>query len=501
MDKIENPILDNESIKEESAQWDLWKRVLIVAFCTAILGEMKLNSATLGGTQEFGLGIIAFSFALLFWKDMGIFVTAFFTGMTVILIKAVTLLPLAGSNDMVELALKLNWPILGYYVANAFVQTGADIRHNVEKPAYVITWLFLSDLLATFLEMVLRNEQAALAAGFPTLREMMYAAAFRTAITVAFFYIIRRRQLVEQAEQERAKYEDLLMLLNGLHAEAFFLKKSAGDIEKTMAKAYALYRVLQDKQKEYERGDKLTLDALDVAKDIHEIKKDYQRIVAGIEKLITAENLGEDMALEDIVNIIFSTNDSYAKRLKKEIVFTSQLNYRFRTGEYHSLISVINNLISNAVEANELSPGHIQIGSNLIGWHIFITVTDDGPGIDQDDQQIIFAPGYTTKFSGNGMQSTGIGLTHVQSIVRSLGGEVTVESRKGLTEFKLMIPRDSLEKMLNSEQVEAEERKKAAEKSKNLLPSEGSLRTFSKDYRNKPRTPVDHSSTDLDIKE
>ena len=86
MDKIENPILDNESIKEESAQWDLWKRVLIVAFCTAILGEMKLNSATLGGTQEFGLGIIAFSFALLFWKDMVIFVSSFFSGMTVILI-------------------------------------------------------------------------------------------------------------------------------------------------------------------------------------------------------------------------------------------------------------------------------------------------------------------------------------------------------------------------------------------------------------------------------
>ena len=499
MEKIEVSVHETE--KENGSQWELWKRVLVVSFCTAILGEMKLNPATLGGTQEFGLGIIAFSFALLFWKDMGIFVTAFFTGMTVILIKAVALFPLAGSSDLVEMALKLNWPILGYYVANAFVQTGADIRHNVEKPAYVITWLFLSDLLATFLEMVLRNEQAALAAGFPTLREMIYAAAFRTAITVAFFYIIRRRQMVELAEQEKAKYEDLLMLLNGLHAEAFFLKKSAGDIEKTMAKAYALYRTLQNKQKEYERGDKLTLEALDVAKDIHEIKKDYQRIVAGIEKLITSENLGEDMGLEDIVAIIFSTNDSYAKRLQKEIVFTSQLSYRFRTKEYHSLISILNNLVSNAVEANELSPGHIQISSTVIGWHIFLTVTDDGPGIEEIDQQIIFAPGYTTKFSGNGMQSTGIGLTHVQSIVQSLGGEVSVESKKGLTIFKLMIPRESLERMLNSDQVAEAERKKEEERKKNKLPSEGSLQTFSKNYRVQPRAERPEDPYEVQSKE
>jgi two-component system sensor histidine kinase YcbA len=500
MDKIET--LSREAEKENGVQWELWKRVLIVSFCTAILGEMKLNPATLGGTQEFGLGIIAFSFALLFWKDMGIFITAFFTGMTVILIKAIFLLPSAQTSDLVELALKLNWPILGYYITNAFVQTAADIRHNVEKPTYVAAWLFLSDLLATFLEMVLRNEQVALAAGFPTLREMAYAAAFRTAIIVAFFYIIRRRQIVELAEQEKAKYEDLLMLLNGLHAEAFFLKKSAGDIEKTMAKAYALYRTLQNKQKEYERGDKLTLDALDVAKDIHEIKKDYQRIVAGIEKLITAENLGEDMGLEDIISIIFSTNDSYAKRLQKEIVFTSQLNYRFRTKEYHSLISILNNLVSNAVEANELSPGHIQITSRVIGWHIFLTVTDDGPGIEEMDQQIIFAPGYTTKFSGNGMQSTGIGLTHVHSIVQSLGGEVTVESKKGLTAFHLMIPRESLENMLNSEQVEEEEeRKKDEERKKSKLPSEGSLQTFSKNYRNPPKQVRSDDDVEPEVKE
>lgn len=483
MDKTQLNVPETEVTRDSSSSLELWKRVLLVALATAVMGELKLNPQTVGGTQEFGLGIVAFSVALLFWKDMGIFITGFFTGMTVILIKALTLIPLAGTHDLVELALRLNWPILAYYISNAFVQTGADLRSNVDKPAYITTWLFLADLLSTFLEMVLRGEVEALAAGFPTLRQMVYSAAFRTAITVAFFYIIRRRQIVEQAELEKAKYEGLLMLLNGLHAEAFFLKKSAGDIETTMAKAYALYRTLQNKQKEYERGDKLTLEALDVAKDIHEIKKDYQRIVSGIEKLMTSEDLGPTMSLEEIVRIIFSTNDSYAKRMGKEIVFSSQLNYHFITEEYHSLISVLNNLVSNAVEANEISPGHIQIGSKVVGWHIYITVTDDGPGIDELDQQLIFAPGFTTKFSGDGMQSTGIGLTHVQSLIKSMGGEVTLESKKGLTIFKLMIPRDAMEKMLNAEQVAEIERRRLEEQERIKLPSEGSLQTFAKDYK------------------
>ncbi len=485
MEKIELPTAEIESSKETNPQrWEAWKRILAVAFCTAILGEMKLTPSQLGGSQEFGLGIIAFSFALLFWQDLDILNTGFFTGMTVILIKAVQLFPVAVNTDLVEMALKLNWPVLCYYLTNASILIGADVRHNVEKPAYIATWLFLADFLATFIELVVRGEQEALNAGFPTVVQMVYAAVFRTAITVAFFYIIRRRQMEERAIQDKVKYEDLLMLLNGLHAEAFFLRKSAGDIEKTMGKAYALYRVLQDKQKEYERGDKLTLEALDIAKDIHEIKKDYQRIVAGLDKLISEENLGADMSLEEIVEIICSTNDSYAKRLGKDIVLTSQLNYHFRTAQYHSIISILNNLVSNAIEANEIAPGHIQIASSLIGWHIFITVTDDGPGIEEMDQQIIFAPGYTTKFSGDGMQSTGIGLTHVQSISRSLGGEISVTSKKGLTVFTLMVPRNAIEIVLNSEQVAAAEAlKKKAEEEKSKGLQGGSLQTFSKDYQ------------------
>lgn len=483
---MENPNLILEEIEEHKKSpndWPAWRRILLIAIATAFMGELKLNPQTVGVAQEFGLGIVAFSFSLLFWKDLSIFVTAFYTGMALVVFKALTLLPLAGTQSLIELALYLNWPILAYYITNAFVQTGADLRENVDKPAYVTTWLFLADFLATFVEMVLRGEQEALAAGFPTFRQMVYSAAFRTAMTVAFFYIVRRRQIVEQAEHEKAKYEGLLMLLNGLHAEAFFLKKSAADIETTMAKAYALYRTLQNKQKEYERGDTLTLEALDVAKDIHEIKKDYQRIVSGIEKLMTAEDLGPNMSLEEIVRIIFSTNDSYARRMGKEIVFSSQLNYHFTTEEYHSIISVLNNLVSNAVEASEISPGHIQIGSQLIGWHIFITVTDDGPGIDELDQELIFAPGFTTKFSGDGMQSTGIGLTHVQSLIKSMGGEITVESKRGLTIFKLMIPREAMEKMLNAEQVEEQERRRMEEleRLKRLaLPSDGGFQPLIK---------------------
>lgn len=270
-------------------------------------------------------------------------------------------------------------------------------------------------------------------------------ALFRTFMVGGLYYMIRRQQQEQLSLQEREKYEELLLLLTGLYTEAFFLRKSSGDIENTMAKGYALYRELKQMGPELgPNGNRLSQQALDVAKDIHEIKKDYQRIVSGIDKLIEVGDQGEVITLDELIRIVMATNSSYAGKQGKNIHFETELDYRFRTGAYHSLISVLNNLVSNAVEAID-DEGTITIKSYLIGWHVFILVHDTGEGIDEADQQIIFAPGYTTKFSGSGLQSTGIGLTHVQSIVKSLGGEVRLNSRRGDTTFTLILPRNRVE--------------------------------------------------------
>jgi len=67
---------------------------------------------------------------------------------------------------------------------------------------------------------------------------------------------------------------------------------------------------------------------------------------------------------------------------------------------------------------------------------LFISVRDNGGGIEVDDIDKIFMPFYTKKAEG-----LGIGLSIVQKVAMAHGGTVDVESKKGHgSTFRLFLP-------------------------------------------------------------
>ena len=72
------------------------------------------------------------------------------------------------------------------------------------------------------------------------------------------------------------------------------------------------------------------------------------------------------------------------------------------------------------------------------GLHVRFCVSDTGVGIAEDALARIFDPFFTTKPQGEG---TGLGLSVIRSIVRSLGGAIEVTSRVGEgTRFDVYVP-------------------------------------------------------------
>ncbi|UCF20292.1 MAG: GHKL domain-containing protein [Gemmatimonadota bacterium] len=93
------------------------------------------------------------------------------------------------------------------------------------------------------------------------------------------------------------------------------------------------------------------------------------------------------------------------------------------------------NLIDNALYAIPES-GRIDIIARRELDRVVVRVVDNGLGIPTDTQERIFDPFFTTKPPGEG---TGLGLDMTRRLVRRYHGDITVESRPGLTEFRVSL--------------------------------------------------------------
>jgi len=105
------------------------------------------------------------------------------------------------------------------------------------------------------------------------------------------------------------------------------------------------------------------------------------------------------------------------------------------------LQQVFLNLITNAVDAHDGKPyGTIRISTRSDDQKggVKIVFADTGSGIPKENLKKIFDPFFTTKPVGKG---TGLGLSTCYSIIKGLGGEITVKSEVGEgTEFTLSLP-------------------------------------------------------------
>ncbi|MBJ7277108.1 sensor histidine kinase [Marinobacter salarius] len=108
------------------------------------------------------------------------------------------------------------------------------------------------------------------------------------------------------------------------------------------------------------------------------------------------------------------------------------------------LVSVLGNLIDNALEATRHQTGEggrVQLSMTDLGHELIFEVEDQGPGIPEDSQQKIFEKGVTTK---QGTEQHGYGLHLVRQFLNRWGGSITVENLPGVgSRFTLYLPKTS----------------------------------------------------------
>jgi two-component system, CitB family, sensor kinase len=104
------------------------------------------------------------------------------------------------------------------------------------------------------------------------------------------------------------------------------------------------------------------------------------------------------------------------------------------------VLTVVGNLIDNAIDAAALAPAPREVELTLVTAEtgLLIRVRDTGPGVPHDMREQIFTDGVTTKSSMTGARR-GLGLALVRQIVEGLGGMASVGQDGGAV-FTAVLP-------------------------------------------------------------
>jgi len=106
-------------------------------------------------------------------------------------------------------------------------------------------------------------------------------------------------------------------------------------------------------------------------------------------------------------------------------------------GDRSQLATALDNLITNARRYGG-DQATIEVDATVQGTVTGFEVRDNGPGISEANQALVFERFFTTHRNAGG---TGLGLALVAAVCRAHGGDVRVESRPGRTVFRVELPR------------------------------------------------------------
>ncbi|USG64947.1 sensor histidine kinase [Brevibacillus ruminantium] len=407
----------------------------IIMLATAFFGEMKVNP--FGGSFRFSLGIAAFFFGLIWFQSVPVLLTGFLTG-TFILGFRVALDVLVDYRTVAD-SFFVHLPSAFYYFSFSLLIHLIRARKYLEFPLLLGLVGASVDFLSNVVELQVR--QMISDTPLLTLESafiLLFFGALRSFFVVGLYNSVSIRQVRAVAEVRQQELDRLRMINTELYEEAFYLRKSMTELEEITRESYQLYTRLRESEHEE------SPTALTIAEHVHEVKKDSQRMLAGLSNLMNQEGLSPQLPIAELCGLVIRANQKYAAMLGKEIHFHFNCHVKLSTSQIYALLSVLNNLVANAVEAIS-KKGSVELIVGLVGRNVVFHVLDSGPGISHEEREWVFQPGYTTKYDAQGNSSTGIGLTHARGIVQSLQGTLRiVHDRDATTHFKVQIPTDQL---------------------------------------------------------
>ncbi len=191
------------------------------------------------------------------------------------------------------------------------------------------------------------------------------------------------------------------------------------------------------------------------------VQSSGQQLLHIIDDIIEISRLGtkqvrfveSEVCLNDLLLELFSVFDIKAKENKIPLYIKNNLSNAESTilSDKSKLNKILSNLLENSLKfTNE---GFVEIGYTLINKELEIYIKDTGVGIDEEKHEQIFE-----RFAQAEMELSkktgglGLGLSIVKENVELIGGQIRLESKKGIgTTFFITIPYKKVHSINNEE--------------------------------------------------
>ena len=194
----------------------------------------------------------------------------------------------------------------------------------------------------------------------------------------------------------------------------------------------------------YDLAELIRAPEPEVEEDLRIARAEIERAQEIIDSLLEFSREGPaelgPVDLNDLVGRTLKLMGQYLRKHRIEAAVELAPHGWCRANE-NALRQVLLNLVTNAVQAMPAG-GELRLRTEAKpGRRVALHVSDTGAGIPPERLSRIFEPFFTTKPPGEG---TGLGLSVVHSVVRSVGGTIEVASEPGRgTTFSIELPASS----------------------------------------------------------
>lgn len=418
-----------------------YKNIILLSTIIVISSQLNIN-LFFNSNFKISIGIITLTILVFLSKEVPILPVTFLSGLGVFVSRILFHWLKYGSNINIlmdylpEIAFYISYGVIFVVYLKAVKQ---DL--NIRKAALP---LFIMDYGANLIELIFRININAFSLEAQV--SIILVACVRTIIIYVVINAINYYGFSLINKEHAERYKKLLLLISTLKGEVAWMKKNTLLIENTMNISYKLYNDLKERDLEKD----LALSALDVAKDIHEIKKEYYLIMRGISEALENELKDEGMYIYEIFKILGESIKKDISSKNKHLNLTIECSRSIYTNKQYLFMSIFRNLLTNSIEATQGHNIRVDLKEEKINRSYVFTIADYGTGIKKEDLMDIFTPGFSTKINySTGEVSRGLGLPLVKDIVENqFQGSIKVESTNENTTFYIEIPEAILEERI-----------------------------------------------------